>query len=333
MGSIPITRSTPLEPAEYLNPADYPQPADQRASTAGALPLRGVFEIRPSWAGRAKSLGLAVAWVALWVALFLATSYGLVYLGLMPADALRSAHPSDITPGQIELAHVALAVVSVATTLIMARLTREKLARLGFAPRGRRDLLIGLATGLVLLPATLCLIAAMGGFEFGVRALPAGRIALEASKYALIFFLVALAEELWFRSFTLVQLSRALSFWPAAIIMSGLFLLSHTGNIGENPLGLLAAALIGLVLAWSFWRSGALWFAIGFHSSWDYAESFLFGVPDSGGVLPNALMRPSIHGADWLTGGSAGPEGSLLVYPSLLVLILVVRWVLPPRQI
>ena len=295
--------------------------------------MPGVFAIRPGWAGRAKALALALAWIALWAALFLATSYGLVYLGLLPADVLHSAHPSDITPGQIELAHVALAVVTVATTVIMVWLTREKLTRFGFARRGGRDLLIGLASGLVLMPATLCLMALMGGFEFGAVALPAGQIALEAFRYVLLFFLVAVAEELWFRSFTLIQLSRALSFWPAAIVMSGLFLLAHTANVGENPLGLLAAALVGLVLAWSFRRTGALWFAIGFHTSWDYAESFLFGVPDSGGVLPNALMRPSMHGADWLTGGSTGPEGSLLVYPALLVLFLVVRYLLPQREI
>jgi len=316
-----------------LNSTDYLKPADRSASTAGNSPLPGVFAVRPGWAGRAKALALALAWIALWVALFLATSYGLVYLRLLPADVLRSSHPSDITPGQIELAHVALAVVTVATTVIMVWLTREKLTRFGFAPRGSRDLLIGLVTGLVLMPATLCLMAAMGGFEFGAVALPAGRIALEAFRYVLLFFLVAVAEELWFRSFTLVQLSRALSFWPAAIVMSGLFFLAHTANIGENPLGLLAAAMVGLVLAWSFRRTGALWFAIGFHTSWDYAESFLFGVPDSGGVLPNALMRPSIHGAEWLTGGNAGPEGSLLVYPALLMLFLVVRYLLPQRDI
>jgi uncharacterized protein len=163
-------------------------------------------------------------------------------------------------------------------------------------------------------------------------AIPADRIAVEAAKYAVLFVLVAVAEELWFRSFILVQLSRAVSFWPAALLMSGLFLLSHTANIGENPLGLFAAALVGLVLAYSFRRTGALWFAIGFHAAWDYAESFLFGVPDSGGMLPGALMRPTLHGPAWLTGGTAGPEGSLLAYAALLVLFIIVRFALPRRE-
>ena len=36
------------------------------------------------------------------------------------------------------------------------------------------------------------------------------------------------------------------------------------------------------------------------------------GLPVSGIVLPQSLVRPQIHGAEWLTGGAYGPEGSLL---------------------
>jgi hypothetical protein len=40
-----------------------------------------------------------------------------------------------------------------------------------------------------------------------------------------------------------------------------------------------------------------------------------------------------VHGPDWLTGGSAGPEGSVLACASLVVLILVVRFALPKREV
>ena len=40
-------------------------------------------------------------------------------------------------------------------------------------------------------------------------------------------------------------------------------------------------------------------------------------------------MRSTIHGPAWLTGGSAGPEGSVLVYAALVILVLVVGFVLP----
>ena len=91
---------------------------------------------------------------------------------------------------------------------------------------------------------------------------------------------------------------------------------------------------MGLILAYSFRRSGALWFALGFHASWDYAQSFVFGVPDSGVWLPGALLHPTIHGPSWLTGGSAGREGSVLALPILAVLALVTHLAFPtPRSL
>ncbi|HEY6291801.1 MAG TPA: hypothetical protein VI455_09615, partial [Terriglobia bacterium] len=61
-------------------------------------------------------------------------------------------------------------------------------------------------------------------------------------------------------------------------------------------------------------RTGSLWFAIGLHASWDYSESFLYSVPDSGAMIPGHLLNSSFHGPVWLTGGAVGPEGSALVF-------------------
>ena len=95
-------------------------------------------------------------------------------------------------------------------------------------------------------------------------------------------------------------------------------------------MGVGAVVVVGLVLAYSFRRSGALWFAWGYHAAWDFAESFVYGVPDSGVVMPGALLRPSFQGADWLTGGSAGPEGSLLILPALALLALIAHFSMKP---
>jgi hypothetical protein len=48
--------------------------------------------------------------------------------------------------------------------------------------------------------------------------------------------------------------------------------------------------------------------------AWDWSESYLFSVPDSGAILPGHLLKSSLHGPDWITGGSVGPEGSYLVF-------------------
>jgi len=62
------------------------------------------------------------------------------------------------------------------------------------------------------------------------------------------------------------------------------------------------------------WRTGALWWALGYHAAWDWAQSFLFGVADSGLMTPGALMSAHPAGPAWLSGGATGPEGSALMF-------------------
>jgi len=70
-------------------------------------------------------------------------------------------------------------------------------------------------------------------------------------------------------------------------------------------------------------RTGNLWFAVGFHAAWDWGETYLYSVPDSGLSVPGQLMKPSFQGKDWLTGGSVGPEGSVFVFVVIAVLALL----------
>jgi hypothetical protein len=78
--------------------------------------------------------------------------------------------------------------------------------------------------------------------------------------------------------------TEAIGFWSAAVLTSFSFGFAHNLNPGESPLGLLCAGSAGLMFAFSLWRTGSLWWAIGFHAAWDWAQSFLFGVADSGGI-------------------------------------------------
>jgi hypothetical protein len=61
-------------------------------------------------------------------------------------------------------------------------------------------------------------------------------------------------------------------------------------------------------------RTGTLWFALGYHAAWDWAETFFYGTPDSGLIGVGHFLNTSYHGPTWLTGGSAGPEGSMFTF-------------------
>jgi uncharacterized protein len=217
-------------------------------------------------------------------------------------------------------------------TAIMIRLAREPVTYFGWGHTDRlRQLGIGVLAGAGLMTILLAVLAFLGVFSFGSPSLPLMQAMTHGLGYAMAFALTAIAEEGFVRGYALVQLSRAISFWPAAIITSLVFAALHLTHATETPIALFQAGLIALVWAYSFRRSGGLWFACGFHAAWDFTQTFLFGVPDSGMSASDVLMHSSLHGPALLTGGSAGPEGSLLALPITAVAGIVAYFTLEPR--
>jgi len=113
------------------------------------------------------------------------------------------------------------------------------------------------------------------------------------------------------------------SFWQAAWVTSTLFGYIHTSNGGENWIGIFAAALIGFVFCVSIRVTGSAWWAIGCHTAWDWAESYFYGTADSGMVAQGHYLTTSVTGNALWSGGADGPEGSLLVLPVILGLLLL----------
>jgi uncharacterized protein len=109
-------------------------------------------------------------------------------------------------------------------------------------------------------------------------------------------------------------LASGIGFWPAAALLSASFGALHLSNKGESWLGALAAGLIGFFFCLTLRRTCNLWFAVGFHMSFDWGETFLYSVPNSGTVEPGHLLNSSFQGPRWLTGGTVGPEGSVFVF-------------------
>jgi hypothetical protein len=150
----------------------------------------------------------------------------------------------------------------------------------------------------------------------------ARRLAEFAAFWAVFFLLVGLFEEVSFRGYSQFTLARGIGFWPAALVLSCLFGLNHLRNDGEQWRGVLAAAFIAFFFCLTLRRTGSLWFAVGFHAAWDWGETFLYSVPDSGTVWPGHLLNSTIGGSEWLSGGSVGPEGSVLCF-----VVIAVAWI------
>jgi membrane protease YdiL (CAAX protease family) len=262
---------------------------------------------------------------------FLMLSIGLVIV--LTLSMQLSGADAALSPGNIVIVQGATASIIAFATFIMIRATREPATFFGWGSGHRmRHFGLGIVAGLGLMTLLLGSMCLLGGITFGLPVLGFADALRGIFVFAVIFILTAVSEEGLLRGYGFVQLSRALSFWPAAIASSLIFAGLHLGNASETAAGVSAVALVGLVLAYSFRRSGALWFAWGYHAAWDFAESFVYGVPDSGVVMPGAFLAPQFHGPDWLTGGNAGPEGSLLVFPALALLAVIAHVGLRPRS-
>jgi membrane protease YdiL (CAAX protease family) len=190
----------------------------------------------------------------------------------------------------------------------------------------------GLVWGLVMISGMILLIRLFGGFSFGDLALRGPVLWGYAALWGLVFLTVGLFEEFFFRGYTQATLASGIGFWPAATVISAVFGAWHLGNKGEDIAGAGSVFVIGMFFCLTLRRTGNLWFAVGLHASFDWGETFLFSVPNSGIVASGHLLNSSFHGPVWLTGGAVGPEGSVMAFVVVTLAAAVFSRVFPARQ-
>jgi len=190
----------------------------------------------------------------------------------------------------------------------------------------------GCLIGLVEISALVGLIAAFGGYSFGDIALHGKEMMRWGILWAVFFVFVGLFEEFTFRGYTQYTLAESIGFWPAAIVLSCSFGAVHLGNPGEGWVGAAGVVTIGLIFAFALRRTGNLWLVVGWHASFDFGETFLYSVPNSGLVFEGHLSNASLHGAKWLTGGTVGPEGSVFSFLTMGILAFAVHLLFPAKK-
>jgi len=230
--------------------------------------------------------------------------------------------------------YIALVVSSLLPARILAAVEKRPFGSYGLPWRGvlSKPFWLGLAWGIIALSILMLLMRGAGAFSYGDLALHGARAFRFAAFWGIFFLLVGFFEEFTFRGYTQFTLSRGIGFWPAAVALSFVFGAIHLQNPGEAWVGALCAGLIGLFFCFTLRRTGSLWFAVGMHASWDWGESYLYSVPDSGGMVSGHLLNSSFHGSRWLTGGSVGPEGSALVFVVIALMWVVFDRVYPRSQ-
>ena len=222
-------------------------------------------------------------------------------------------------PGLIqEAAMLALLAVPV---WIMSKIEGKPILSYGYRGSARlKRFGYGLLWGFAAISSLVLALWKLGFLAFEgdvLRGLPAFEY---AAAWGVVFLFVGVFEESFLRGYLQSTLGRGMGFWWAALILSIAFGLSHGSNPGESPVGLFTAGAVGLVFCLSLWYTGSLWWAIGFHASWDWGESYFYGTADSGLIAKGHLLSEHSVGDLYWSGGATGPEGSIVAV-FLLVII------------
>jgi CAAX protease family protein len=170
----------------------------------------------------------------------------------------------------------------------------------------------GMLIGFVTLSTLLGVMGLAGVFHLGSIAISGAAIWKYGAAYALICLIIGFSEEFFYRGYVQFTAATGIGFWPAAILLSAYFGFSHLGRSTETWLGALNAGLGGLVLCLFLKRTGNLWLPIGFHTTFNWAQIYFYGVATSGVTVPGHLFNSSFSGPAPLSGGTVGPEGSWL---------------------
>ena len=92
----------------------------------------------------------------------------------------------------------------------------------------------------------------------------------------------------------------------------GGFAALHLGNPNATPLSIAALGIEGgIMLGAVYVATRSLWWTFGVHAAWNFTQSGLFGIADSG-HQGQGLLRTELAGPAWLTGGAFGIEASVV---------------------
>lgn len=255
--------------------------------------------LRPLWRAIVYSVAVPVGAVLLFELYRFIT-------GQLPSGALTL---SDVFGGEVVTAISALLVA-----LVLRRyVDRRSIASLGIAPRGPWLQLfsLGVLFGAGMQAVAFVVLVAVGAAHVVGHASPASDVRALAPTVA-FFFAAAFLEEMSFRGYLLQNFWEEWGIVPAVLVTSFAFALVHGSNphAREQTLLTLAGLLVfALWVCMSVVWTKSLWPALGAHLAWNVVEGPILGLPVSGVIMPlPTVLRESVSGPAWLTGGAFGPE-------------------------
>jgi len=193
----------------------------------------------------------------------------------------------------------------------------------------RRNYLLGFGFGLLMAASVVYVVRFLGGYVIEAEVNLQLRDLAPILIMMIAFMLQSGVEELIFRGWMLGRIAARYGLWAGVIGNSVLFTLMHF-NSDVSTLGLsgtflfiAATLLFSVFLSLLVIKEKSIWGAAAWHAAWNWMFITWFGLPTTGielNLVPLVSdLMPTPEAAVWLTGGTDGPEGSILT-PIILAL-------------
>jgi len=222
---------------------------------------------------------------------------------------------------------VVVAILAVASYTVLYKFyEKRKITELS-ANRLLRNLFGGILLGVILQSLTIFVIYLYG--EFSVVSVNSLIFLIPSLTMA---FTSAIFEEILLRGIIFRLIEEKLGSYIALAISALIFGALHLANPNSSIVAALGIAIqAGLLLGAAYIYTKNLWFPIALHFAWNFTQSGIFGASTSGHAISKSLLTTKIEGAELITGGLFGPEGSIQATLFCLVAAIILL-VLSHRQ-
>lgn len=153
-------------------------------------------------------------------------------------------------------------------------------------------------------------------------------------------FIQSSAEELICRGYVYRRIEACYkNSYVAMVLNSLLFALLHLGNDGVTILSLLNIFLSGILFSLAVYYTDSLAFAFAGHTGWNFCQSIIFGLPNSGAVFPYSFFKLDASNArdSFFYNCGFGVEGTvfsviMLVLGCVIIVLLGKMGILKKRE-
>ncbi|MFL6515270.1 MAG: CPBP family intramembrane glutamic endopeptidase [Chthoniobacterales bacterium] len=282
---------------------------------ADDLPLAKTAVSQPGFWNKVSRLAIVRIVLGL---LIIATVLTVLQLAFHAAAGASRALKSffDLTALPIWLIIVALFVTYRAFVRSIEKRSPVELSARGAAP----ETALGISLGAAMFGLTIAILVLIGVFHVDGYNRWTVLVGLTAGAA-----ISAVLEEIVFRGIIFRITEESLGSWSALAISALIFGAVHLLNPHTSLQGAVAIVLeAGIFLAAAYMTTRRLWLVIGAHFGWNFTESAMSAAVS--GNVSHGLVKTSVTGPTYLTGGIFGVEASIVAVAVCLTAAILLLW-------